>query len=183
MDIQITLEKEDWKRYQSYIERELPKHLKTWMNSFWVNMLVWMIIAFIFMSIYRQFTSFHWPTAISVGIFFILIAALFFLNLFKIRKAFEPSEKGSFCGEHFFKFTDQGIESKGSGYKGSHSWAIVKKVERVQGMILIYIDTAYAFVFPESKLIDPDGLFKYISERYSNVTNQASGTPKSGAPS
>lgn len=67
MDIQIKLEKEDWKKYQNYIERELPKQLKSWTDSFWVNLIFWMVTSFIFMVIYRQFTTFHWPTAILVG--------------------------------------------------------------------------------------------------------------------
>lgn len=183
MEIQITLEKEDWKKYQSYIEREFPKRFKTWMDSFWLNLLIWMVIAFVFMSIYTKVTTFHWPTAISVGVFFVLIAALFIFNMLRIRKAFEPSEKGTFCGKHDFRFTDHGIESEGDGYRGCHSWEIIKKVERAQDMILIYIDTVYAFVFPEAKLTDPEMLFSYISERYSNVTNQAGGTPQSGATS
>ncbi|CAA0106655.1 Uncharacterised protein [Halioglobus japonicus] len=183
MEIQITLQQEDWKLYQSYIEKELPKHLKTWMDSFWVNMLIWMVIAFVFMSIFNQHSEFHWSTAISVGVFFIIISALFFFNMFKIRRAFEPSEDGTFCGDHLFIFDDYGIKSQGNGYKGTHSWGIVKKIERAQGMVMIYLDTASAFVFPESKLKDPDGFYNYISERYSNVTNQASGTPQGGDPS
>lgn len=183
MDIQITLETEDWKKFQSYMERELPKNLKSWMNSFWVNMLIWVVVAFIFVSIYDHFTTFHWPTAISVGVFVVVIAALYILNVYKIRKAFEPSEEGTFCGEHHFRFTDQGIESEGRGYSGRHSWEIVKKVERVRGMILIYIDTAYAFVFPESKLSDPERFYKYILERYPHITNKAIGAPQDGVSS
>ncbi len=169
MKIKITLQKEDWKLYQSYIEKELPKHLKTWMDRFWLNMLIWMIIACLFLSIFNLHSSFHWPTAISVGAFFIIISAWFLFNMFKIRKAFEPSELGTFCGNHTFIFNEHGINSEGEGYKSNHSWGIVKKIERAQGMVLIYLDTAYAYVFPESKLSDPDGFYSYISEQHSNV--------------
>lgn len=180
MEIQINLQKEDWKIYQSYIEKELPKQQKTWMDSFWVNIFVWMVIAIIFMTIFQSFSHFHWPTAISVAIFFILIFALFLVNMFKIRKAFEPLENGVFCGSHKFTFTSKGIASKGKGYEAYHSWEIVKNIERVSGMILIYLDTAYAYVFPESKLDYPDEFYNYISEQYSNVTNQSS-RPSSSA--
>ena len=183
MEIQITLDKQDWKSYQGHIERELPKRMKTWMDSAWVNMIIWMVIAFLFLSLFNRHSNFHWPTAISVGVFFITISALFFFNMFKIRKAFEPSEAGTFCGDHLFIFNEQGIISEGKGYKGNHSWSIVKKIDRAEGMILIYLDTAYAYVFPESKLKAPDDFYGLIYEQYSNVTNQASGTPKSGAPS
>lgn len=90
--------------------------------------------------------------------------------MFKVRKSFEPSDTGSFCGVHRFRFTEQGIESEGNGFVTNHSWQIVKKVERTQGMILIYFDTAIAYAFPESKLSDPDGVYKYILERFTNPT-------------
>lgn len=171
MEIQIKLEKEDWKKFQSHIERELPKRCKTWLDGLWGSLVTWVVIALAFFFIFRQVDTFDWPTAATVGIFFILLTAFFFINVFRIRKAFEPAENGAFCGNHHFRFTDTGIESEGEGYKGFHSWETVKSVERTQGLILIYIDTVYAFIFPESKLSDPDGLFHYISVRFSSVTN------------
>lgn len=181
MEIQISLQKEDWKRYQSYIEKAHLKQQNTWMNSFWVNMLVWMVIAIIFMTIFQNFSNFHWPTAISVAVFFVLIFAFFLFNMLKIRKAFEPLENGVFCGKHKFTFTGKGIASEGKGYEGNHSWEIVKKIERAPGMILIYLDTANAYVFPESKLDNPDELYNFISEQYSNVTSQSNRPPSSAA--
>jgi len=169
MEIQINLQKEDWKLYQSYIEKELPKQQKTWVDSFWVNVFVWMVMGIIFMTIFQNLSHFHWPTATLVAIFFVLISALFFFNMFKIRKAFEPLENGTFCGSHKFTFTPEGIASEGKGYEGHHSWEIVKKIERAPGMILIYLDKAYAYVFLESKLDNPDEFYNYISEQYSNV--------------
>jgi hypothetical protein len=181
MEIQITLQKEDWKLYQSYIEKALPKQQKTWMDSFWINLFVWMGLAMVFMAIFQSFSHFHWPTAASVAIFFVLIFVLFLFNMFKIRKAFEPLESGIFCGRHKFTFTSDGIITEGKGYEGHHSWEIVKKIERAPGMILIYLDKVYAYVFPESKLDDPDEFYNYISEQYSNVTNQSSRRPSSTA--
>ena len=167
MEIQITLQKEDWRLYQSYIERELPKRSKTWMDGLWVKIFIWMVMGIVFMTIFQCFSCFHWPTAAYTAIFFLLISAVFFFNLFKMRKAFEPLENGAFCGSHKFTFTSEGIASEGKGYKGHHSWEIVKKIERAPGMILIYFDTAYAYIFPESKLDNPDEFFNYISELYS----------------
>lgn len=181
MEIQIDLQKEDWKLYQAYLEKELPKHHKTWMDSFWVNLFGWMVIAIVFMTVFQQNSNFHWPTAISVAVFFVLISAIFFFNMLKIRKAFEPLESGVFCGSHKFTFSSEGIASEGNGYNGCHSWEIVKKIERSSGMILIYLDKVYAYVFPETKLDNPDEFYQFISEQYSNVTSQSSRPPSSAA--
>lgn len=168
MEIKINLQKEDWRRYQSYIGKALPNNRKTWMDSFWVNMFVWMVVGIVFMTIFRKFSHFHWPTAVSVAIFFVIISALYFFNCVKIRKAFEPLESGTFCGDHKFTFSSKGIASEGEGYEGCHSWRIVKNIERASGMILIYLDTAQAYVFPESKLDNPDEFYNYISGQYSS---------------
>jgi hypothetical protein len=181
MEIQIELEKEDWKKFQSYIAKEIPKQYKTWMDSFWVNVIIWMVVAFVFMSIFKKFSDFHGPTAISVAVFFVLIFALFIFSAIRIRKAFEPLASGIFCGRHHFTFSSEGISSKGKGYEAFHSWEIVKKVERAPGMILIYLDKAYAFMFPEAKLAEPDGFYQYISEQFSKVKDQSSQAPASAA--
>ncbi|MEP6161956.1 MAG: YcxB family protein [Halieaceae bacterium] len=177
MEIQITLDKEDWKSFQGYAEKTLPKNLKSWMSSPWVNMLIWMLITIFFLSVFNQYSSFHWPTVTAMGAFFILLSALFFFNMFKLKKAFEPSDSGTFCGSHIFRFSEQGISSEGDGYRANHAWSIVKKIEREQGMILIFLDTAFAYVFPEPKLEDPDSFYAFVSEQYSNATSQANGTP------
>jgi hypothetical protein len=173
MEIEIDLQKEDWKKYQSYIERELPRRHKTWLDNFWVSFFVWTFMTIIFMMIYRSFTYFHWPTATFVATCFIFISALFFFNIYKARLAFEPLDAGAFCGTHKFVFSEQSIISEGKGYDARHSWMIVKRVERAAGMILIYMDTAFAFVFPESKLSDPDKFYQFIMDQFSRAKNQS----------
>ncbi|MBT2786736.1 MULTISPECIES: hypothetical protein [unclassified Halomonas] len=181
MEILIDLQKKDWKNYQAYIEKELPKQQKTWMDRFGINLVLWMIIVIFFMVISQGFIDFHWPTAILIATLFVLISVLFFFNVFRIRKAFEPLESGTFCGTHKFTFSDKGVASEGSGYKSHHSWKVVKRVEWAPGMILIYLDKAYAYVFPESKLDNPEVFYSYISQLYSNVTSQSSLPPSSEA--
>lgn len=168
MEIQIKLDKNDWKKYQKHIENELPKSLNLWINNFWINMVSWMVVTIAFMTIFKRFSEFHGPTAISVAVFFILIFAIFKLNMFKVRKAFEPSEIGTFCGEHTFIFSDDGIVSKGAGYSAKHSWEIVKKVERANGMVLVYLDTCSAFLFPEAKLENPEQFYTDLSQYHLN---------------
>ena len=169
MEILIKLEMEDWKLFQLHLEKELPKTIKSWTNSLWFNLILWAVIAFIFMSIFHNTSQIHWPTAGFVSVFFILLFSLFIFNLTKVRKAYAPSENGVFIGEHKFTFNEEGIKTTGHGYEGSHNWSIVKKIDRVNDMILIYLDTAYAYVFPENKLENPDEFYKYINEQYKKI--------------
>ena len=166
MKISVKLDKEDWKKFQQHLEKELTKTIKSGTNGFWFNLVTWAVIAFVFLSIFQNINKIHWPTAGFVSVFFILFLSLFFYNLSKIRKAYEPSEDGVFVGEHKFDIDKEGIKTKGHDYVGHHSWSIVKKIERVDNMIIIYLDTAYAYVFPEQQLDDPDQFYNYINEQY-----------------
>jgi len=168
MEISIILEKKDWKLFQANLEKELPKTIKSKTNSFWFNLILWAVLALVFLSIFHNISQIHWPTAGFVSVFFILFNGLFFFNLSKIRKAFEPSQNGVFIGKHNFVFNEEGIKSKCQGYEGYHSWSIVKKIDRVNNMILIYLDTAYAYIFPENQLDDPDQFYQYINEQFKN---------------
>ncbi len=174
MEIKLNLRKEDWMLFQAHVEKELPKQIKTWMDSFWASLVIWIVVVTISMTLFQYSGEAHWPTAIGTAIFFILIFVSVFANMFKMRKAFEPLEDGVFCGDHTFTFSGEGIASEGRGYKGHHSWEIVKQIERTPEMILIYLDKAYAYVFPVSRLDSPDEFFKYISEQWSNVTGNTS---------
>jgi len=169
MDILIKLEIEDWNQYQSYIEKELSKSVKSWTDSFRFNLVLWGVTGFILMSIFRNLSEIHWPTVGVVSVFYILIFILFIIKLAKLKKAFAPSETGVFFGEHQFVFDEEGIKSKGHGYEGKHSWSVVQRIERTNGMILIFLDTAYAYIFPVSKLDNPDKLYNYINEQYKKI--------------
>lgn len=173
MEIEITLEKEDWRRFQSYIEKELYKQKKNWIDGFWVNLVAWAFMTSLFMWAFDKFSDFHWPTAVFVLAIFILITLMYFFKVYKIRKAYEPMESGIFCGKHKFIFTDEEIISEGEGYQGRHAWKIVKRVERGNGIILIFLDTIHAYVFPEGKLVDPDGFHEYVSWRFRKRRKEA----------
>lgn len=166
MEIEITLEKEDWRRFQSYIEKQLWKQQKNWTDGFWVNIVFWALMAALLMKFFHRFSEFHWPSGLFVFVIFGLIAIMYFYKANKLRRAFEPMESGGFCGKHKFVFTDEEILSEGEGYQGRHAWKIVKRVERGNGMILVFLDTIHAYVFPEGKLTEPDEFYEYVSWRF-----------------
>ncbi|MCW8900441.1 MAG: YcxB family protein [Gammaproteobacteria bacterium] len=166
MEISIQLEAEDWRQFQKYLEKELPKTVKPRTGSFGFNVILWTVITFMFFVIFQNTDEFHWPTAGFVVVIFIVVFALFVYNLVQQGKAYAPAEDGAFVGEHHFVFDEKGIATKGKGYEARHNWSTVKRIERVNGMILIFLDTAYAFVLQESKLEDPDSLYAYISKQY-----------------
>ncbi len=164
MEIEITLSKEDWKIFQSYLTKELRRSKSINASSFIVLLLVWGFIGAAFMTVFQNISQFHWPTAIGVAAIFAVIFGLFVFELNKLRQLYAPSDSGPFVGTHKFKINEEGIHSEGNGYEGFHSWSIVKRITRSHGAILVFIDTAYGYVFPELQLKNPEEFMEYIVE-------------------
>jgi len=164
MELTIQLDRNDWKKYQTYLQKEFQKGASVLPGNFWLNILLWMMIAFLLLTFFPRLQDLHWPTAIVVSSFFLLTIILFLANMVRMNKAFEPSDNGIFIGEHHFKFDEEGIHSRGRGYEGRHDWSSVMKLERSEGMILIFMDSSYAFLFPELKLDNPDKVYDQICE-------------------
>ncbi|MES9879380.1 MAG: YcxB family protein [Sedimenticola sp.] len=164
MEVEFTYEKEDWSRFQGFLEKDIPKRIKTpWDNTI-VSIVLWAVIGAVAMFVFRHFERFHWPTAGYVTAFATVLFALFIRYMYRIKNAFAPSESGCFIGTHKFTITESGIESKGRGYYGFHAWSVVKEIVRDNGLIILFTDTANAFIFPEHKIDNPDGLYNYVKE-------------------
>ena len=165
MQIEIDLDKADWARYQTYVEKTLPAEAKPAVNKRWHTILIW-VLTIMFLLALNFFEHFDWPTAMFVAAAFVALFGVLLIQLASTRKAFEPAADGVFCGHHRFSFTSEGIASSGRGYRGLHSWNLVKKVVRAEGMILIFLDTIFAYVLPESKLENPVALFEYVTQQH-----------------
>ncbi|MEW8030044.1 MAG: hypothetical protein AB2792_18210 [Candidatus Thiodiazotropha sp.] len=164
MEVKITYEKEDWLKFQGYLEKELPRRERAAWDKVFVNLITWAFIGALAMFAFRQFEYFHWPTAGYVSAFAVIIFALFIRDLNRMKYVFAPSESGSFVGSHNFVFTELGIESNGAGYNAFHDWSTVREIVRNNGIIMLFLDTAYAYIFPEHKLDNPDAFYHYVKE-------------------
>lgn len=173
MELNINYEKEDWKDFQSFLEKYLCKEAKAWYDSFWFNMAVWFVIAFVFFTFFKSGVEFSWATAGIVSFFFVFIYMKMILVAKKYKKAFEPLSGGVFIGKHDFVFGDDGFSSKGNGYNGFHNWGLIKKIENTEKAIYLFIDSAYAFIFPKSKLNDPDEFHRFVLSKVKNIPRQA----------
>ncbi len=168
MEFSIRLNEKDWKQFYSYVQKELAKSKPPMAGQLLFNILLWFFIAFEFMLVFFIYKKdiFNLSTAFAVTTFFLIIIMVYFSSLVRIQKASRPSSRGIFIGEHNFSFDEEGISSKGENYESKNGWGSVLKIERAMGMIIIYFDTTYAFIFPESKLEEPNDLYNYIHDKY-----------------
>ncbi|WP_075186168.1 YcxB family protein [Teredinibacter haidensis] len=170
MEQTFRYEKEDWKKFQSYLEKDLCKSKKMWYETLWFNFVSWFGIAIVFFSFFQSKSEFSWATAGIVSFFFVFIYAQLILTGIKFKKLCAPSDKGSFIGEHRFKFDESAIHSEGSGYTAKHNWSVIKRVAKTNDAIYLFLDNAYAYIFPVSQIEDPDKFYEYVSAKI-NVTS------------
>ena len=162
MEIELTLTSEEWFEFQKYVQKKKQKELKGVIGGFWANLILWFSLTLIFVILFNFIDRLHYPTAIFCFVIFASIIGLFFGNIYRLQRAFVPSERGTFVGEHRFTFDEKGIQAVGNGYRSFHEWRTVKSIIRENGMIMLFIDTAHAFLFPENQLRDPDTFFNTI---------------------
>lgn len=166
MEISINYEYDDWVKFQSYLSKKIQSEIKTksWTNNMLFNMILWTGIGVLLMFLFKKVSLFHWPSALLVSGALISIFVIYIFNLKKYQRAFAPKNEGGFLGSHSFLITEHGIVSTGDGYKCTHSWKTIKQISRENGLIMLFIDTANAFIFPEHKLKEPDEFYAYIKE-------------------
>lgn len=168
MEFKLELGKEDWRAFNGYLCKKVSAKNKTIFDNFFINVSVWMIIGFVIIFTTKQYGGFHWPTAAVTSIVFIFLYLVIFIKHKKLQAALEPMDNGSFCRELTYKISQEGISTE----DGTISWDLILRIERAQGMIMLYLDTAFALIFPEQKLEHPDKFYDYISSLHSNVTKQ-----------
>ncbi|MCU7833932.1 MAG: hypothetical protein KZQ83_01675 [gamma proteobacterium symbiont of Taylorina sp.] len=162
----INYEFNDWKKFQSYLAKKIQSQIKaqSWTSNIWFNIVLWAGIGFILMFLFKKISYFHWPTALFSGGTLIVIFISYLFELKKLRKAFAPSVDGSFLGNHTFIISEKGIDSIGDGYNCTHSWKKINEISRENGLIMLFVDTTNAYIFPEHKLKNPDDFYTYIKE-------------------
>ncbi|MCP3873900.1 MAG: YcxB family protein [Desulfobacteraceae bacterium] len=141
------------------------KELKGFINGSWLDLIVWLALILFFYIGFTYVGSVHYPTAILISCIFLIVIGLWFWNLIRLKRALAPSEQGPFLGKHHYLFDEAGIQLKGKGYKRCNDWYSVKSIERGNGMIMLFIDTAQAFIFPENQIDDIDEFMKNINRR------------------
>lgn len=163
IQVTITLEEDDWFAFQFYLEKTLAKDVKPRNTGAWFYMLMGSVIAVIVMFVFLLGPAIDGYTAGIVSAVFIALVFGFVLYVKKLRWLSAPAQGGIFTGEHHFVFDQDGIDSKGKGCSAHHDWSAVLRIARGSGLIMIFLDTTFALVFPEKKLDDPDRFFGQLS--------------------
>jgi hypothetical protein len=163
MEVLLKYTKDDWKIFQSFLQKDLCKSTTMWYERAWVNVILWFTIAVVFLTFFQSTSEFSWPTASIVVFFFIFLFTQVILSGIKLKKLSAPSNEGIFIGEHCFKFDEKGVHSRGKGYSASHSWSVVKRAVKTDVAIYLFLDNAY--IFPSSQLEDPDKFYEYVGSQ------------------
>ena len=164
MEIDIQLSKEDWLKFNQFVQKRTLKKLKGFVDGIFGNLVIWLILIALFAVLFLTVKVWHWPTAISVATVFVAMIGLFLLNIYRLQSSLMPSEHGSFIGKHHFVFDERGIHSEGKGYSGFHSWDVVQSIEHPSGMVILFLDTTFGYIFPEDQLENTAEFIKRINQ-------------------
>ncbi|WP_444995517.1 YcxB family protein [Aliikangiella sp. IMCC44359] len=167
MELEIEYELSDWIEFQSHLEKTIFREPRRWWDSWWVNMIVWFLVAFVFFGFFQSDSNFSWETAGIVAFVLIFYFALMVLNGVKAKRACQPISGGAFLTKHKFVISDDGIKTKGAAYEANHKWDIVQRVEKTDRAIYLFIDSIHALIFPLSKVSSIESLEALIKK---NVT-------------
>jgi MFS superfamily sulfate permease-like transporter len=173
MNITIELDGEDWFEFHKYVSKRLITAFKKATDGFWFNVILITALTIIFLFIFGTVSDFHLPTAVITIVIFVLVFVILHFKSQKYVRAYEPKPGGAFIGIHNFEFDESGIRSYGNKFDAKHSWDLVQEIVREAGMIMIFIDTAMAFIFPEKKLQDPDEFYRQVTAYYENHKDQS----------
>lgn len=171
MQITLKTSQDDWFAFNQHILTQRPKTHRTWLDNPWIMTPCWVVLALLLLFIFGLNDHFHAPTALAVSIYLVVFIGALILNAKLKQQAFAPDPQGTFVGEHTFVFDETGIASSGDGYHAQHAWRLVKKIERIsqrvsnsdRKLILVYLDTCFAYIFPESQLENPDDFYQQIN--------------------
>ena len=172
MEAAINLGLKEWNDFNYYLEQSFADQSKTNWMAILSRVLLWFLIAFIFLITFQlRLTPQLVPVAVVAG----LAAASYLLQSIRVQKIialFTPSATGTFCGPVKFYFGQQKLEIVGEGHGGHINWTSVKKIEKDENLIMIFIDTAMAYVLPVEQLHDPEALYLYALERWQEANTQ-----------
>ena len=173
MELEINYELSDWLEFHKFLERRICRDSRAWWDSLWVSFLVWFLVAFSFFTFFQSNAEFSWPTAFIVALVSLYFVTQLVLGAIKVKRACQPMASGTFLGHHKFIVGEGGIKSTGADYEATHNWSAVQRVENTDKAIYVFIDSSSAFIFPRSKVENPEELLAVINK---NVTKQISRT-------
>ncbi len=173
MEFAIELDINDWKSYNLFLTKWIKAKKSVGWRKQLKSLLLWLAIGVVMATVFSAGGyALHWPTLIAVVIFLALLVFSFLAEVSENQLLMQPEPGGSFLGVHTFRFDDVGIHSSGAHYQATHDWSSPRNLVRENGLILVFVDTTLAFVFPERKLADPSALFDYLSRRAENANIQ-----------
>ena len=162
MELEVELTRKDWADFNKYVQKARLKESRGTLGGFPSNLVIWIVLVAVFVILFNTVREWHWPTAIFLLVVFVCAFLLFIWNIYRMQALLMPAENGIFVGRHRFVFDETGIHTAGDGYTGFHRWEKVRSLEQGDGMIIIFFDTVYGFVFPETQMENPAEFVEHL---------------------
>ena len=156
MEIEVTINKDHWKKYNKYIYKMKAREVGFGFGNFWVNLIVWCLLVMVFTILYRGLShhQMHFPTVTFVFVIFVILFVFFIWFFKRFTDACAPSESGLLLGKHRYQFDKKGIKTIGNGYESFLRWSRILDIKTSKELIILFLDTVYAIILPIDQVED-----------------------------
>ena len=172
MEFSFTINNElsDWRLYTRYLQKRASQRVTKLSNK--RSLLLFSALFVVTLWTFLHVDYVHMPSIVAACAVSITFFTILIINMFRMAKDYEPAEDGIFVGEKHYVLNEQGIATKSEGYKGVCEWSCVKSVERNSGLIMVFLDSAYAYLFPEAQLDASDEVYEYVLKCCSHLSHE-----------
>ncbi len=81
-----------------------------------------------------------------------------------------PAEGGATLQTNTHKLDEKGLHTVNKSGESLTYWEAIVSVEETENLILVFIDTLQAYIFPKGQLSSEQQILEYIKEQTKNIT-------------
>lgn len=166
MEILIKLDITDWNTFQKHMKQSIVKAAQAQKTVARLRSNIASLLIVAAAVVYFDYFGIHWATAIFSLAIYTYFYALRRAYSTAARRINSPLENGHFFEQRKITFNATGVTTKSKNHQEIVDWAGIRRIERANGLILIFIDTIQCIVLPEHRLKDPDLLYNFISSNH-----------------
>ncbi|WP_413665571.1 YcxB family protein [Microbulbifer sp. CNSA002] len=170
MKFAITLDKNDFRRFNKFAIAKIHVAPKMKWKLTLFNFLYWFLLVFFGMEIYSVYEHDAWNNyehlnraLVAFGIWFILVNIWQQIYMY-LYISVAIDEKGSVLGEWEFEISDSGITESNSLCSSTFTWQCIQSAEKDKYNLYLFTDRLKALILPLSQINE-----EIEAEIYKNV--------------
>lgn len=153
MLITFQLKQEEYKKFNKFALKRLCGN-KSEKKPFLRNLLIWFLLAVVFMFFFRAVGDKHFnfdiSTAVIVLLPFVVGVGIYFFEMSKYQKSTLPKTDGFILSESKIEINEDGLYVSKEYSSSSFKWSAFESISENGGDYYLFLDNIYAIIVPNS---------------------------------